>query len=64
MLEGQNGLLDDVSDILIIIHFTVTFPSFILIVLIDVKLIIVGARGSVVVEAICYKPEGRGFKSR
>jgi hypothetical protein len=23
-----------------------------------------GARGSVVVKALCYKPEGRGFKSR
>jgi hypothetical protein len=23
-----------------------------------------GARGSVVVEALCYKPEGRGFESR
>jgi hypothetical protein len=23
-----------------------------------------GARGSVAVEALCYKPEGRGFKSR
>jgi hypothetical protein len=23
-----------------------------------------GARGSVVVEAVCYKPEGRGIKSR
>jgi hypothetical protein len=24
----------------------------------------VGARGSVVVKALCYKPEGRGFNSR
>jgi hypothetical protein len=24
----------------------------------------VGARGSVLVKALCYKPEGRGFKSR
>jgi hypothetical protein len=24
----------------------------------------VGARGSVVVKALCYKPEGRGFDSR
>jgi hypothetical protein len=24
----------------------------------------VGARGSVVVKALCCKPEGRGFKSR
>jgi hypothetical protein len=24
----------------------------------------VEARGSVVVEALCYKPEGRGFDSR
>jgi hypothetical protein len=23
-----------------------------------------GARGSVVVKALCYKPEGRGFDSR
>jgi hypothetical protein len=23
-----------------------------------------GARGSIVVKALCYKPEGRGFKSR
>jgi hypothetical protein len=23
----------------------------------------VGARGSVVVEAVCYKPEGRGFET-
>jgi 3-keto-L-gulonate-6-phosphate decarboxylase len=23
-----------------------------------------GARGSVVIEALCYKPEGGGFKSR
>jgi hypothetical protein len=23
-----------------------------------------GARGSVVVKALCYKPEGHGFKSR
>jgi hypothetical protein len=23
-----------------------------------------GARGSVVVKALCYKPEGRGFKYR
>jgi hypothetical protein len=25
---------------------------------------IVGARGSVVVKALCYKPEGHGFDSR
>jgi hypothetical protein len=25
---------------------------------------IVGARGSVLVEALCYKPEGRGFETR
>jgi hypothetical protein len=24
----------------------------------------VGARGSVVVKALCYKPEGRGFETR
>jgi hypothetical protein len=24
----------------------------------------VGARGSVVVKALCYKPKGRGFDSR
>jgi hypothetical protein len=24
----------------------------------------VGARGGVVVKALCYKPEGRGFDSR
>jgi hypothetical protein len=24
----------------------------------------IGARGSVVVKAICYKPEGRGFETR
>jgi hypothetical protein len=23
-----------------------------------------GARGSVVVKALCYKPEGRGFETR
>jgi hypothetical protein len=26
--------------------------------------VLVGARGSVVVEALCYKPEGRGIASR
>jgi hypothetical protein len=25
---------------------------------------VIGARGSVVVKALCCKPEGRGFKSR
>jgi hypothetical protein len=25
---------------------------------------VVGARGSVVVKALCYKPEGRGFDTR
>jgi hypothetical protein len=25
---------------------------------------LLGARGSVVVKALCYKPEGRGFKTR
>jgi hypothetical protein len=24
----------------------------------------IGVRGSVVVEALCYKPEGRGFDTR
>jgi hypothetical protein len=24
----------------------------------------IGARGSVVVKALCYKPEGRGFETR
>jgi hypothetical protein len=24
----------------------------------------VGARGSIVVKALCYKPEGRGFETR
>jgi hypothetical protein len=33
-------------------------------VLICSALLTVGARGSVVVEAQCCKPEGRGFKSR
>jgi hypothetical protein len=28
------------------------------------NLFTVGARGSVVVEALCYKPEGRGFQTR
>jgi hypothetical protein len=27
-------------------------------------LIIIGARGGVVVEALFYKPEGRGFENR
>jgi hypothetical protein len=26
--------------------------------------IYLGARGSIVVKALCYKPEGRGFDSR
>jgi hypothetical protein len=25
---------------------------------------VMGARGSVVVKALCYKPEGRGFDAR
>jgi hypothetical protein len=25
---------------------------------------VVGARGSVVVKALCYKPEGHGFETR
>jgi hypothetical protein len=33
-------------------------PDFLL----DISMI--GARGSVVVKALCYKPEGRGFDSR
>jgi hypothetical protein len=28
------------------------------------ELHIIGARGSVVVKALCYKPEGRGFDTR
>jgi hypothetical protein len=28
------------------------------------KLIILEARGSVVIKALCYKLEGRGFKTR
>jgi hypothetical protein len=28
------------------------------------RLVYVGARGSVVVKALCYKPEGRGFDNR
>jgi hypothetical protein len=27
-------------------------------------LLLTGARGSVVVEALCYKPEGRGLQTR
>jgi hypothetical protein len=27
-------------------------------------LIVTGTRGSVVVKALCYKPEGRGFDTR
>jgi hypothetical protein len=27
-------------------------------------LLVLGARGSVVVKALCYKPEGRGFETR
>jgi hypothetical protein len=30
----------------------------------DINLYIMGARGSVVVKALCYKPEGRGFETR
>jgi hypothetical protein len=26
--------------------------------------ILIGARGRVVVKALCYKPEGRGFETR
>jgi hypothetical protein len=32
--------------------------------IITVLLILVGARGSVVVKTLSYKPEGRGFDSR
>jgi hypothetical protein len=28
------------------------------------SIILMGARGSVVIKALCYKPEGRGFDSR
>jgi hypothetical protein len=35
-----------------------------LFLLILLYIIVVGARGSVVVKALCCKPEGRGFKSR
>jgi hypothetical protein len=33
-------------------------------IIIIIIIIIIGARGSVVVKALCCKPEGRGFKSR
>jgi hypothetical protein len=32
--------------------------------IIIIIIIIIGARGSVVIKALCCKPEGRGFKSR
>jgi hypothetical protein len=32
--------------------------------LVLVLVYVLGARGSVVVKALCYKPEGRGFDSR
>jgi hypothetical protein len=33
-------------------------------IIIIIITIIMGARGSVVVKALCYKPEGRGFETR
>jgi hypothetical protein len=35
-----------------------------IIIIIIIIIIIMGARGSVVVKALCCKPDGRGFKSR
>jgi hypothetical protein len=39
------------------------FSDFLLVLLHD-SIIIIGARGRVVVKALCYKPAGRGFNSQ
>jgi hypothetical protein len=46
------GLKDNIATVLLLPEFAVEWAAG------D------GARGSVVVKALCYKPEGRGFDSR
>jgi hypothetical protein len=47
---------------------SITIAEFILICFMHTEISndfdLIGARGSVVVKALCYKPEGRGFDSR
>jgi hypothetical protein len=45
---------------MIIVTFAVTGGNYIF----EQSQVIFGARGSVVVKALCYKPEVRGFESR
>jgi hypothetical protein len=39
-------------------------PDIISLQLCSPKIVLVNSRGSVVVKALCYKPEGRGFDTR
>jgi hypothetical protein len=44
--------LTELIELLVFYHIFIALP------------ILMGAHGSVVVKALCYKPEGHGFKSR
>jgi hypothetical protein len=44
-------------------HRTVLLAQIIIIIII-ITIMIIEPRGSVVVEALCYKPEGCGFETR
>jgi hypothetical protein len=39
-------------------------PVTIFLVSFQFYILVLGARSSVVVKALCYKPEGRGFETR
>jgi hypothetical protein len=40
------------------------YATFSIIIILFYFYYFVGARGSIVVKALCYKPEGRGFETR
>jgi hypothetical protein len=62
-LTSEYILLLVQTRVFIIIHTTL-FPFVLFICTLCHISVYSGARGSVVVKALCYKPEGRGFDSR
>jgi hypothetical protein len=48
----------------IILLYFITLVLFLWFTLLRYYRFVLGARGNVVVKALCYKPEGRGFETR
>jgi hypothetical protein len=62
MASETSFIIQDLNLLSAVILYSTFYPHVLCII--SLSGFCIGARGSVVVEALCYKPEGHGFEIR